>query len=192
MHSTARAVSIVVFAACSCVLGYLEPTPDFGETLSDATGAASTTAPAATNATTSATSSSATGSTTGTTSATTTGSATTDAATTMAAPCAGACDPVLELCNEERDICECRPGLDRCGDLCINLANDQGHCGACDMACQNPQTCGESECHGPQCPDTLDKCGKSCVDHQTDPLHCGGCDSPCLAAQSCVDGQCVD
>ncbi len=189
MHSASRVVSLSAVAAFFCVLGCLEPTPDFWETLTDVTESSATSAPTTTSELT--TTATATSETPEVTSSGATSSGSSDASTTMPAPCAGACDQVLELCNEEMDVCECREGFERCGETCVNLENDQGNCGACDMACGAPETCGQGECFGPQCPDSLNKCGKSCVDYQTDPLHCGACDSPCLATQSCAAGECV-
>jgi Stigma-specific protein, Stig1 len=36
-----------------------------------------------------------------------------------------------EPCGEA----ECAPGLDCCGDRCVNLRNDVAHCGACNEVC---------------------------------------------------------
>ncbi len=108
----------------------------------------------------------------------------------MSAPCGDACDPVLELCNEDTDECECRPDFELCGDVCVNPVTDHQHCGGCGVACNNNQNCGGSECAGGNC-GGLTKCDKSCVDLDADVLHCGGCDSPCLANETCEGGQCV-
>ncbi|MCA9713839.1 MAG: hypothetical protein KC468_03985 [Myxococcales bacterium] len=191
MHRRARALLHVALVLCASALGCLEPTPGFGETLTDAE--TSTTSAPATDASSSATSSGVTSDATGATSSGATSSgATSSGATTASQPCDGACDPVLELCNEAAGECECRPDFERCGDTCVNLVNDHGHCGACDVGCANNQTCSAGECLGPQCDGGLQKCDKSCVEIDSDVLHCGECSNPCPATQTCVMGECVD
>ena len=114
-------------------------------------------------------------------------------ATTNGEPCCGACDPVLELCNEDSDVCDCRPGLERCGDVCVDTSNNTDHCGMCDNGCNNNQNCGNGACMGNnQCPPMHQDCGNSCAALDDDPLHCGNCNTQCLATQSCVMGDCVD
>lgn len=33
------------------------------------------------------------------------------------------------------DVCDCEPGLTRCGDACVDLSTDLDHCGGCEQAC---------------------------------------------------------
>lgn len=41
---------------------------------------------------------------------------------------------------------ECRSGLSRCGNTCIDLAQDVDNCGACGMACEADQFCNRGVC----------------------------------------------
>jgi hypothetical protein len=41
----------------------------------------------------------------------------------------------------------CVDGLMRCGGLCLNVAENEEHCGACDNVCAGDEICVEGHCH---------------------------------------------
>lgn len=66
--------------------------------------------------------------------------------------CSG-CSPIVGA--------ECREGLTRCGELCVDLQSDPQHCGACNNACAAGQACVAGMCTfdfdgGPRDGDVLD------------------------------------
>jgi hypothetical protein len=40
----------------------------------------------------------------------------------------------------------CDEGLTRCGDACVDLSRDDGHCGTCEEYCKSDEKCIASEC----------------------------------------------
>ena len=60
--------------------------------------------------------------------------------------CGNTCLAGVESCSEGvcQDICD--PGLTRCDDMCVNLANSRDHCGACGNACTPGQACENGVC----------------------------------------------
>jgi len=98
---------------------------------------------------------------------------------------------------------ECGDGYRSCVDadgrpVCVDLAAERCHCGACGREC-------EVGCRDGAC---VDECGPGiacgaaavcrawerapveCVDPLTDLRHCGTCDAPCDSAEVCVEGAC--
>lgn len=97
---------------------------------------------------------------------------------------------------------ECEAPLTACGDTCVNLDTNDDHCGKCDNACAEGETCQEGECVGgqePECTEEdLSNCepGQICVEGQCkDPEPAPECetDEDCEGeGLICVDGQCVE
>lgn len=83
----------------------------------------------------------------------------------------------------------CPEGQTRCGDACFDLANDRVHCGSCERACNEGESCASSVCRA-RCNEGQTDCGGACVDTATDPAHCGACGAACTAAQTCATGAC--
>jgi hypothetical protein len=81
----------------------------------------------------------------------------------------------------------CRASETDCSGSCADLQTDEGHCGACDVACHEGQTCTSGEC---LCPAGLDDCGDSCANLQSDGQHCGNCETSCSPTQTCSAGVC--
>lgn len=109
------------------------------------------------------------------------------AAGSCEAACTASCDGVLEVCAG--DGCVCRPGLERCGETCVDTAHDPDHCGACGADCGD-DPCGGSMCLPGGCAGFDAECDGSCVDFDGDPLHCGECGGRCDSDELCVDGEC--
>ncbi len=84
----------------------------------------------------------------------------------------------------------CGPGVSRCGDTCVNLTNDPGHCGTCDVACTNGEVCSASHC-GLTCVGGSSLCGDLCVDLVNDPVNCGHCGKKCADSEVCSTGLCA-
>ncbi len=118
----------------------------------------------------------------------------------------GACD---NNCGP-RSACESRPGNQYvCGcvmnagncngglaDGCeVDLLTDELHCGACNNACEQNQTCEAGRC---VCVDNFEDCNADRTDGceiniQTSVLHCGACSDPCdlpNALESCMAASC--
>jgi stigma-specific protein Stig1 len=75
----------------------------------------------------------------------------------------------------------CPPGLTRCGDVCVSLASDAAHCGACSNACATGARCSAGACvAGPVCGDSVCSVGETCA----------SCPSDCGACSYCGDGSC--
>lgn len=92
----------------------------------------------------------------------------------------------------------CDRGLVRCGDACVDIAASDAHCGACDAACADGETCVHRTCQAPgiYCPDAGGGlgalCGGQCVLTASNLDHCGGCGVACDAKSYCKEpGTCT-
>ena len=72
------------------------------------------------------------------------------------------------------------------GALCVDLATDPAHCGACENACPETSSCIDGTC---TCPGGESICNATCVDLMSDPANCGACSTDC-GALFCLEGQC--
>ena len=68
----------------------------------------------------------------------------------------------------------CGSGQSCCSDTCVDLDDDEAHCGSCTT------NCGLGTC-----------CSRSCADTLGDNANCGGCDMPCGTSEMCVAGICT-
>ncbi|MGK3995324.1 MXAN_6577-like cysteine-rich protein [Sorangium sp. So ce1024] len=82
----------------------------------------------------------------------------------------------------------CVAPLASCDGVCVDTSSDQGHCGACGVACEAGEACVAGACVG--CAQGQTACGDGCVDLQSDEGHCGSCNSACEDGQTCEDGVC--
>ena len=78
----------------------------------------------------------------------------------------------------------------QCGDDCVDLAINPDHCGDCDVACAQGETCNQGQCEGSSCTSPEVSCLGECVDLLTHHDHCGGCEQPCAGDEVCVNGAC--
>ena len=90
----------------------------------------------------------------------------------------------------------CADGETRCGNECVVLSMNLGHCGGCGAACTAPPD-GTSVCVDGKCDfvcGSLLRCGPDCVDGDSDTENCGACGNECLAVPfgdpSCTSGSC--
>jgi hypothetical protein len=105
------------------------------------------------------------------------------------ATCSESCDGDVELCID--GACECRSGLVRCGDECVDVSSDDDHCGMCGRECDDDG--GSPFCRAGTCASdcgALALCDEECIDLASDPLNCGVCDRECHPSQVCVSGEC--
>jgi hypothetical protein len=75
-----------------------------------------------------------------------------------------------------------------CDGTCVDVDEDENHCGRCDAACGDDQDCVSGECVD-VC--GFEACGTQCIDIDTDPANCGMCGRWCDSSSACVDGACV-
>lgn len=87
------------------------------------------------------------------------------------------------------DCLECSGGTERCGDVCVDKANDPAHCGACDNACPAGKVCSQGAC-GDMCGGGTLLCDGLCVDTASSLEHCGDCGNACDANEQCMGGSC--
>lgn len=100
-------------------------------------------------------------------------------------PAPGSYDVAIDDLGFMTDNGGCPPGQTLCGTTCRDTTSDLGHCGACNKACAEGQTCSGGTCG---CSAGLTACGEQCVDLATDEEHCGACDSLCFG--TCNNGSC--
>lgn len=77
-----------------------------------------------------------------------------------------------------------------CADSCADLASDNLHCGACDVACGAGMVCSLGAC-ALTCAPGLVACSGACIDPTTDRAHCGASEtcSGASAGTACLDGE---
>ena len=136
-------------------------------------------------------------------------------------PAAAACTQYGRTCGRDGDCCSencvdgtcaCRTGKTRCGTRCVDLRNNENHCGACDTPCPEDQTCRDGHCgcaqYGAACTGEIHaaprncvegnapaakgrtRCGKRCVNTAADDSNCGACGNRCPAGVTCENGRC--
>jgi hypothetical protein len=86
--------------------------------------------------------------------------------------------------------CQCAATLTPCDGACVDLSSNDAHCGACETACSDVQSCSDGSC---VCDDPLlTNCSGACVDLTSDAAHCGNCTTSCTAGAYCLTGACVE
>jgi hypothetical protein len=98
----------------------------------------------------------------------------------------------------------CEEGLTDCDGVCVDLATDLAHCGACGAVCESglvAVNCIAGVCSQVSCPAAIPTyCGElgendpnyvdSCVDTSSDPNNCGACGNVCASGE-CEAGVCL-
>ena len=100
----------------------------------------------------------------------------------------------------------CGFGLTKCGDQCVETADDLDHCGNCHTKCASDEACNLGKCVK-SCDDDAAECSASCsaplvtcvpsagthycADLDDDPANCGKCGLACTPAEVCADGGCA-
>jgi hypothetical protein len=110
-----------------------------------------------------------------------------------------ACTKTGKKCDKDKDCCEnakcknkkcrCKTGFTKCDKKCFDLEQNESHCGECNNACRDGETC----CTFFEGPGGF---VTACHDLRTQTTACGtGCNNVvnCFNTdQVCVDGECVD
>ena len=121
----------------------------------------------------------------------------------------GACDYVCEdhpTLNATSSTCSggvcqyvCQSSTDtNCGGKtldtvnCVNLKNDNNHCGSCSNSCDTSKGkyCNNGTCKQ-SCPDGMSKCDSGCRDLNYDSYNCGTCNHSCGKGERCSLGVCL-
>ena len=104
----------------------------------------------------------------------------------------GSCEPLGDNpCNEGETPC---PAND--GSVCANLQTDTAHCGKCEIACNDGESCVSGVCKPAEvtCSANEKLCSagdqKACVDVIGDNANCGDCGVKCGDLQTCQAGSC--
>ena len=82
----------------------------------------------------------------------------------------------------------CAPGLEQCGNTCVDLRSDKANCSACGIACGSLQICGDGAC---ACREGTTACNGTCSDVTSDDRNCGACGTVCGAGEVCADSVCT-
>ncbi len=114
--------------------------------------------------------------------------------------CGRTCTPP-EFCTQGACGDTCAPGLDRCGDECVDLDTDVNHCGHCDTVCtvaNGTPACVSRSCGIQSCNPGWGDCDSNYTTGCETPLgtdtNCSTCGDACSfnhASGSCVAGSCV-
>ena len=78
-----------------------------------------------------------------------------------------------------------------CGDECVDLSDDPGHCGQCFRRCPSGDCSGGACVSEPGCPPPTTSCGGECIDLRFSQDHCGACGNPCGFGSICANGVCI-
>ena len=77
-----------------------------------------------------------------------------------------------------------------CGVVCVDPLKENAHCGGCDRACKETETCVVGRCEA-SCPlEASTRCGRRCVNVESDAFHCGTCGKVCPSGRICEAGRC--
>lgn len=86
------------------------------------------------------------------------------------------CNKTSELCDGKE--CKCLQGTLVCDGSCVNLLNDNNHCGQCGKKCRDNESCVDGIC---QCPEGLTHCTEECLPVKNEKEFCGArgeCNNP--------------
>lgn len=102
---------------------------------------------------------------------------------------------ILAACTTE-NAPPCLEGSDECAGVCVTLASDNEHCGACGVRCEGTTSCRDGACVDVtpvqllcEAPSII--CDGGCVDPRTDNANCGTCGRACAPGQVCSGGVCA-
>ncbi|MFA6331458.1 MAG: hypothetical protein WCX22_00760 [Methanoregula sp.] len=77
-----------------------------------------------------------------------------------------------------------------CNSTCVDAKTSSSHCGVCNNACANGQSCVNGNCQK-ACSFGQTACVEGCFDLLTDADHCGTCGNNCPAGLLCSEGRCT-
>jgi hypothetical protein len=87
----------------------------------------------------------------------------------------------------EGPACQCQGHESFCFGACVDLEQNESHCGACRSPCLPTQTCEEGEC---RCPDGMLECYAGCISVTSNASNCGACGQICGNGKACNQGSC--
>jgi hypothetical protein len=110
-----------------------------------------------------------------------------------------ACSGATAICCQSGGSFTCTSGTCPCGgascsypdvccsDQCVDVRNDNGHCGGCATTCATPLSCsaGACACKGTVCAKGDTCCDSGCANLGDDPAHCGSCTTRCGDNETC-------
>lgn len=85
----------------------------------------------------------------------------------------------------------CSRNLVLCGVTCVDIQTSVAHCGRCENACLDTQTCRSGVCEVIGCRSDQLICAGVCAAVLTDPSNCGRCGNQCPIGQTCQSGACA-
>jgi formylglycine-generating enzyme required for sulfatase activity len=105
---------------------------------------------------------------------------------------------VVDIANSDASLL-CGIGESPCEGICVSVARDVRHCGACDHACSTAHTevaCVAGTCQTVRCEEGYADCDGSTmngceVNLRSDPSHCGTCTNECPVRRFCTAGACT-
>ena len=106
------------------------------------------------------------------------------------------CDKTCVDLQQNNDHCgscgtACTTGGSRCcAGACTDTGSDRQNCGACGNLCGEGLVCSNGTCDK-QCPGSQRLCAGACVNVDSDIKHCGSCDNVCAENERCKDGKCI-
>ncbi|MBQ1927363.1 MAG: hypothetical protein II180_14725 [Proteobacteria bacterium] len=106
------------------------------------------------------------------------------------------CDDDVSNGCESIKICDaskCLAGLEECGDRCVDLQNDDAHCGKCETKCADNMKCISGNCEeitADTCEAPSEICFGKCTDITSDDANCGKCLNACSKSEKCIEGIC--
>ena len=84
----------------------------------------------------------------------------------------------------------CPQSQQRCDGVCVDLAQNNLHCGACGNPCGAGARCVAGVC-SLSCTEGLSLCDSACRDLSTDRANCGACGHGCASGEVCSAGRCA-
>lgn len=98
----------------------------------------------------------------------------------------------FQSCGDSTDP-PCSHGQEFCTEpsgrpVCVDLRNNDNHCGECNHSCSEVELCYRSNC---VCHPENNLCHGICVDLKTDKQNCGACDNVCDSGLVCYNGECL-
>ena len=87
----------------------------------------------------------------------------------------------------------CPPPHQLCQGACVEVQNNNAHCGSCNQACPGGFICQATSCvpEPNPCTPPHQLCQGACVEVQNNNTHCGGCNQTCPGGFICQAASCV-
>lgn len=93
-------------------------------------------------------------------------------------------------CGDDDGGPSCPTGQTACGNVCVNLQDNEANCGRCGAACGAGEQCNMGMCGEEPCGTNEERCDGVCVNTSRDAENCGACGMACAGGEVCSDGMC--